>query len=162
MSYQEDFKKVRKVTVWSFWRVLALVVLVLVVIGVISFGFTMVSRPAQVIEQVTRPEKIISNYEWFREAYNDTKALDEQIVSVQTTISEYVGSLSEDRGNWSGANNNELSRLQSVTLGLRNQRSTVVAEYNARSMMITRSLFKGSGVPAELKIVDDRTIAVWE
>lgn len=160
MSYRDEFKQARRETVWTFWRVLPLGVMAFVAIGSISFVLSMLSRPAQVVTRVTDPDRIIQNYEWFEETYNDALALDRQIGNAQSQVSGFIESAGE-RSDWSREDKTEHSRLNSIVLGLRNQREGVVAEYNAKSNLLTRNLFKGSELPYQLRVQEDTTVEVW-
>jgi len=161
-QYRKEVTAAWEDTRWTFrylwWRVLG------VVLAVTAIGWFLaaVTRPVQVVDRVTNPDRIIQNYEWFEETHNDAKALDQQIVNADLQLDSLVSTLDEDRANWSRVDQQEFNRLNAVVLGLRNQRATVVADYNARSNQITRNLWKGSGLPYQLEIVEDKTKEIWE
>ena len=160
MTYREDFKAVQRETVWTFWRIFPLAILAFLIIGGTATILTIASRPAQIITRVTDPDRVIQNYEWFEESYNDMLALDGQIENSQRQVDDFIA-IAGAREDWSRSDKIEYSRLNAIVLGLRNQRENVVAQYNAKSNLITRNLFKGSALPYQLTIQNDTTSEVW-
>lgn len=157
MSYRRDFREVEKEVYWSMPRIAFMIFIFAILMGGVSFGISIISRPAQVLDQATNPARVIQNYEWFYETWNDVKAMDRQIVTAQNAVNSFRDGLSEDRSEWAREDRNEYNRLNTILMGLQNQRDSVISDYNARASMITRSLFMGSDVPAEIIIVDNES-----
>jgi hypothetical protein len=160
-DYRNEVKAAVRESKWTFWRIFWPFLLLFVVIGATSWMITILSRPGQVIERVTEPDKIIQNYEWFENTYNDALAIDRQIKTAKQAVIDFEKSAG-DRSNWKRADTTEYSRLNSILQGLRYQRDNIISDYNARSNQLTRSLFKGSALPYQLDVADDRIMEVWE
>lgn len=159
-EYRKEVNMLTKESWWTFWKVLLFIVPILLILSILIWVLGLLSRPAQIIDRVTQPDRIIQNYEWFEETYNDTGALDSQISNAQLQVDSFSDGLGS-RDTWSRDDRIEFNRLNAIVLGLRNQRDSVVAQYNARSNQITRNLFKGSSLPYQLKVVGDSTMEVW-
>lgn len=160
-EYRNEVKDAVREGKWTFWRIFWPFLLLLVAIGVTVWAITMLSRPGQVIEKITEPDKIIQNYEWFEAAYNDALAIDRQIKTSKQTVVDFEKSAGL-RSDWKRADTTEHSRLNSVLQGLRYQRDNIISDYNARSNQLTRNLFKGSELPYQLDMTDDQIMEVWE
>lgn len=160
-EYRDEVTHLAKEARWTFWRLFWLVLLISVVLGVAGWGLTLLARPGQILERVTEPDRIIQNYEWFENTYNDALALDRQIKTATQSADEFKEAAGP-RADWKRADTLEHSRLSSVLQGLRNQRDNVVSDYNARSKQLTRRLFKGSELPYQLDVSDNHIVEVWE
>lgn len=160
-SYREDTNTFVKEARWTFWKILGLVLLIGIVVSSIGFVLRIASRPAEVIDKVTNADRIIFNYELFFDTYNDTLAMDKQIQNTVKQISNLEESLGPDRANWAREDKTEWNRLNSVLLGLRTQRDSVVADYNSKSKQLTRNLFKDRSLPYSLAVVDDVTVPTY-
>jgi hypothetical protein len=160
-DYRDSVRHSTKEIQWTFrylwWRIL----LLMMIFSAIGFGITLLSRPAQIIEKVTEPDRIIQNYEWFENTYNDALAIDRQIKTAKQTVIDFESSAGS-RSEWGRTETNEHSRLNSVLQGLRYQRDNIISDYNARSNQVTRKLFKGSNLPYQLETTEDRITEVWE
>ncbi|QIG73995.1 hypothetical protein PP935_gp220 [Rhizobium phage RHph_N34] len=102
--------------------------------------------PVAVVSKTFDSDNIIYNYEWFKRQYNDIIAFNQKIDIAQSQISRFEESAGP-RTNWTFEDKQEANRLNSVVLGLRNQRETMIAEYNAKSSMVNRSIFKTGDLP---------------
>ena len=160
-EYRNEVTNLAKEARWTFWRLFWLIFFISIVLGVVGWGVTLLSRPAQIIERVTEPDRIIQNYEWFENTYNDAMALDRQIKTAMQSVDGFEQAAGP-RADWKRADALEHSRLSSILQGLRNQRDNVVSDYNARSNQLTRRLFKGSTLPYQLDISDNYIVEVWE
>ncbi len=160
-DYRDSIRSTTKEAQWTvghlWWRILLLIIL----LSAVGWGITIISRPAQVIERVTDPDRIIQNYEWFEATYNDALAIDRQILTAKQTVSDFEISAGP-RSDWKRTDTIEHGRLNSVLQGLRYQRDNIVSDYNARSKQITRNLFKGSELPYQLDVTDGQIMEVWE
>lgn len=110
------------------------------------FG-TAVTLPASIANKTLQPDNVIQNYEWFKQQYQDVKAIDRKIDNAKQSKRDLIDGLSSDRSSWSFDQNQEFARLGSIVLGLENQRASMVAEYNARTQMANRDLFRTSDLP---------------
>lgn len=126
---------------------MVLIVIAILVVGVAGFFW---SSFRGVANRVANPDNIIENYEWFHEANQDYQALALQIEAA-TASRDSFAELAGDRSGWTFEDRTEYNRLNTVVLGLTNRRLSLAADYNARSRMINRNLFKDGNLPYELE-----------
>lgn len=112
-----------------------------------------------VVERTMNADNVIYNYEWFKQEYQQIQAFDSQVVTAKQQVAEAEATPLKDRD---FRDKEELTRLRTVLQGLRNQRDSRVGEYNARARMANRNIFMGSDVPAQLKVVDDKTVVTTQ
>lgn len=115
--------------------------------GIITSPFR---SAAGIVERTVNPDNVIANYEWFKRQYQDIKAIDVNLANAEGAQASFEKSAG-DRSTWKFDDRQEWARLNSVALGLRNQRAEMVAEYNARTQMANRNLFRTSDLPAEIQ-----------
>lgn len=164
MDEYDGFKKDAQVTYneyskhkWKiFWKILGVIVFLSVIglVGkVVLFPLFVTSKimdsAGKVIEKTVDADNVLYNYEWFKQSYRDYLAADIKIKNVSDELSMFKESAGE-RSSWSFEDKNEYSRLSATRTGLRNYREDIVAQYNARSKMLNRKIFKGKDVPYEL------------
>lgn len=160
-EYRAEINRGIAKTRWTMGAVFFKLILPgLVVIGGFFWALSILTRPAQVIDEVLQPANIIQNYEWFELTYNDALALDRQIKGAQSQIATFEDSAG-DRSGWDRIDKTEHARLNAILQGLRQQRESVIADYNARSNLLTRSIFKGADLPYQLSIIEDQTVEEW-
>ena len=133
----------------------AAVLIFLGVIGIVIAGTainlnTLPFRAASgVAERTFNADNMIHNYEWFKRQYQDVRAIDVKIDASEDAKKAFEASAG-DRASWKFEDRQEWSRLNNVLLGLRGQRASMVAEYNAKTQMANRNLFRTGDLPAEL------------
>lgn len=100
--------------------------ILIIIYGVISFaaGIWPFSSAIGLARQITAPVAIIQNYEWFYDQYNAIKA--------QMRNVELMPEGSTDR------------------IGTQMVLNNMIAEYNARSKEITRTLWKAKDLPYQI------------
>lgn len=160
-EYRESVREMLKEGGWTFGKILWYGSLALILVGAVGWFITMLAKPAALVNKVTDPDRIIQNYEWFEESYNDALALDEKIKTTQSQIDSQFSGMPTDRNEWSRSNQEEFNRLNSVVVGMRSQRESIVADYNARSKMITRQLWKNPALPYQIDVEDDQIKETW-
>jgi len=130
-------------------KLILIAILVLVVLTGIGYGLTLLFRPAEVIEQVTEPNRIIYNYEWFFNTEASIKSYESQI----RVAKEQIVTFKKDHTNLNSyENSTELARLETVLQGLENQLISTVASYNGNAKNITRGSFKDWRLPVLIEI----------
>jgi hypothetical protein len=147
-NYRKEFRDSSRTVRWSFGHGFLKVIVpcLLIVMVVIGIGWV-VFKPFDIGRKVFNTDNIITQYEWFKQTKEDIEAYDTQIVTAQGQITIFQESMGDaPRTEWGYANTTEYSRLQSVYQGLKNQRNSLVAEYNAKGRMATRSVFKAGDV----------------
>jgi hypothetical protein len=110
----------------DFWKAGGTIALVIVLIAAFGFVLNLVCTPASVVSKVVNANAIISNYEWFY-AMN---------AEIQATKSKYIIAKRGGREEADGIN----MVLQSM-----------ISEYNAKSRMITRNLWKATDLPYQIE-----------
>ena len=133
---------------WSFKKILGIIVLaaVLILVGRLVLFPLFVARKivgaaTGVVERTLDPDNVIYNYEWFKLKYENYLATENKIENAEFTLAIFKDDAG-DRSKWSFEDKNESSRLSSIVLGLQNYIEDIVAEYNAKSRMVNRSIFK--------------------
>jgi hypothetical protein len=101
-----------------------------------------------VVDRTLSADAIIANYEWFKQAYQDVLAIDNQASNAEAALSRFKA---DNPKPWDYPTSTEYARLNAIVLGLLNQRQNLVAQYNARSRMVNRSLFKTHDLPESLE-----------
>lgn len=127
---------------------------VITVVSIAGWGVKMVLYPAQqagrIVTKTLDADNVINNYEWFKRQRQDVLAIDAKLSAAQDTQKSFETSAGV-RDNWKFDDRTEWNRLNSIVLGLRGQRASMVAEYNARSAMANRSIFKTAELPETLQ-----------
>lgn len=133
---------------WSFKKILGIVILivVLVVVGrILLFPLFVASKiidaAAGVAEKTLDPDNVIYNYEWFKLKYENYLATENKIKNAKAALETFKVDAGP-RDKWSFEDKTESSRLSSIVLGLQNYIEDIVAEYNAKSRMVNRNIFK--------------------
>jgi len=118
----------------------------ILLLGIIGLGVGVIFKPFDIISKVTNSDRIINNYEWFQQQYHDIIAIELKIAIADKEVIQFKIDAGV-RKDWTFEDKNELSRLQSISSGLKYQANDMIAQYNAKSKMITRSLWKSSELP---------------
>lgn len=122
----------------------------LVIAGSVAGILTLPFRAASgVAERTFNADNMIHNYEWFKRQYQDVQAIGVKIGAAEASLASFEQSAGA-RSTWKFEDRQEWARLNNVLLGLRGQRAQMVAEYNAKTQMANRNLFRTSDLPAEL------------
>lgn len=151
-EYEAAFEKKPARTVF---HVILLCLLVMTAIGIVGWGIRMILYPAQqagrIIEKTLDADNVLYNYEWFKSQYQDVLAIDNKLTAAEVSQKSFEQSAGP-RDTWKFDDRTEWNRLNSIVLGLRNQRASIIAEYNARSEMANRSIFKTGDLPEKLNL----------
>jgi len=130
------------------------VIVTIVLLTVVGFGLKLVLLPAQtakeIVEKTLDADNVIYNYEWFKQTKEDVEAIDKKIKNAQESYDSYLKICGPQSG-WGFEEKTEAARLNTVVLGLKNQREDMVATYNARSNMANREIFKTGELPEKLQ-----------
>ena len=126
---------------WLLFAGLPLVVVVVVVFWVLGFFGNAFNQGRRIIDKTIDADNVIANYEWFKQRHESIQAIDGKIVDSQEAVDAFKAELGP-RKDWHREDRIEHDRLNTVLLGLKQQREDMAAEYNARSRMVNRSIFK--------------------
>lgn len=102
---------------------------------------TQVDSAHDIIDITYDAENAIYNYEWFKNQHQKIEATERQIDNTHIQIDE-MKELYGNATNWEWETKQEHSRLKATVLGQQNYYETLVADYNARSSMANRNIFK--------------------
>lgn len=152
MSQWEDRFEKRPVRTGISFGVAALLgLMVLSVVGGAGFWFLgLVSQPARVVSKTFDADNMIYNYQWFKQQYADIEAISTKADNADAALKAFETSAG-DRTAWTFEDKQRDQQLASIALGLKNQRASMVAEYNARSQEVNRSIFKTGDLPDHIE-----------
>lgn len=133
----------------------------LIVIGVVSvlsvagWGVKMVLFPAQqagrVFTKTFDADNMIYNYEWFKRQNQDIQAIATKHALALQTLKQFESSAGP-REQWKFDDRQEWNRLNTIQLALLSQRAQMVGEYNARSQMANRDIFRTGDLPDHIPL----------
>ena len=132
---------------------LALILIIILAIIVLGYGIKYIFFPVRIItnqidsagdiiDKTYTAENAIYNYEWFKTQYEKIEANRKQVQNVIDSIAEFKQTYGNEATSWDYETKQEYNRLNIIKVGLQNQDETLVAEYNARSKMANRAIFK--------------------
>lgn len=129
--------------------ILAIVVAAFLLLNVISavwmpFLPWMEEREAgeEVIEDTIDADSAVQEYEWFRVQHREIEAQRSQVDNYHDELDRFYEIHGDDPDEWSRQAEQDHSRIQQRITGSQNQLENLVADYNARSDMANRAMFK--------------------
>lgn len=132
---------------WYKWLVGILVVIVIsIVVKFVFFPIHVIDKSLQTSYDVTsktmNAENAIYNYEWFKsqEAYIRECLKNEEIAHEEW--SNFLSMLPEDRSTWDRDDKQEEGSLRGSYYALQKLTNKAIEDYNAKSSMVNRSVFK--------------------
>lgn len=120
-----------------------------VVGGVGFFVINLASQPAKVVQRTFDADNMIYNYEWFRTQYADIGVMDQKIANAQSALDNFTASAGP-RDTWKTQDRQQYGQLNSIVLGLTNQRLSMVAAYNGNATKANKSIFM-AGLPERIE-----------
>lgn len=119
--------------------------------GVFSLPFHAASNVVDtshgIIDRTLNAENAIYNYEWFKARHEAIIAIDNKVKIAKGAVISFEASAG-DRSSWTFEDKNEHARLTSIVQGLQSQQEDLIAEYNAKSKMANRAIFKDGLIPS--------------
>lgn len=150
VNWEKNFEKAPRRTAFGIGvSVIAIVAGLSVVGGLFSVIVAPFRAATGVVNRTLDADNVLSNYEWFKRQVQDVKAMDVRLAASQQSLSRFEASAGA-RSGWTFEDKQEHSRLSSIILGLEGQRASMVAEYNARTQMANRDLFRTNDLPETL------------
>jgi hypothetical protein len=128
------------------WKVGILILSATVLIGGVSFVLMPFIQGGRIVEKTMDADNVLYNYEWFKQQWRSIQAIDRKIV-VQREAAGRFTEVAGPRSDWTREDKIEHARLDSIVVGLKQQRADMVATYNARASMANRSIFMGGDCP---------------
>lgn len=104
----------------------------------------------QIMDKTLEANNVIYNYEWFKRQKEQIDATYKKLAIAQRAATDFE-QLAGDRKDWTFEDKTEDARLRAVAQGIESQLKDMIAEYNARSSMATRDIFKDGLIPNTLE-----------
>ena len=144
--------RAEKGPVTAFVAVLAIVVVCLAIGGgVWFFVLNPATQAARVVNKTIDADNVLYNYEWFKRQAEAIPAMANQAMRARTEVAVLKSELGK-RDTWHRDDRIEVNRLNAVALGIEQMRDSAIKEYNARSQMANRELFKTNDLPDEFML----------
>lgn len=133
--------------------VVILLSIIFLIIKIILFpvntAHTVANTAQKVMTKTLDVDNVISNYEWFEQQYEDYQAIQNKLVQAKADIESFEKTAGE-RINWTFEDKNEYSRLTTIASGIQYQMEDIKAQYNAKSKMGNRNIFKSKNLPYQI------------
>lgn len=139
-DYRDEYRQVEADVKWTGWRILFVLIAATIILGTVGFVIRLASTPAALVEKATDPDQIISNYEEFQSIWNTCQKLDADLKTICDTPDADPMFAQFSKGAMVAAKRQQLTRW--------------VNEYNAKSKMINRNLWKSGKLPYQLNEED--------
>lgn len=97
---------------------------------------------ADVIEDTYNGENAVEEYEWFRSQWGDIQSRRAQIQNYKDELQGFYDTYGNDSSQWDDQAQTRHTRLQQRITANQNDLERLVSEYNARSDMDNRAVFK--------------------
>ena len=94
--------------------------------------------------KVINSDKAIENYEWFKVQESRIQAMNIQEKIQQKSLDDYIEMVGKDSSKWTAQDKSQINFLKTVVDGTRLQVNNMIAEYNAKSSMKHKALFKNN------------------
>lgn len=98
----------------------------------------------QIEMKTMNADKAIENYEWFIQQEADIRAKYKQEERAQQDVKAYLEFLPKDIKEWTRQDRDEVQRLKTIASGIGYQVDGMVEDYNAKSSMKHKVLFKNN------------------
>lgn len=132
--------------IWYFFLIVGTLTGIRILFFPVHVVDNVVSTAHDAIDKTINADNAIYNYEWFKARYEEIEATKTQISNTKETLDSFLASAWE-RKNWTFEDKTEYTRLNTVYLGQKNYLESLIAEYNARSKMANRSIFRDGILP---------------
>jgi len=119
-------------------------ILLKVVLFPVKTASNLIDTAYKAQDKVLNADNAIYNYEWFKQQKEDIDATGRKYQNAVESYDSYVSSISGEK---TFEDKNEIARLNSVKLGIKNLLEQQIADYNARAKMATRNIFQDGVLP---------------
>ena len=150
-EYRKEYNEVATEVKWTFWKMFWPFLGLCMLLSVGGTAWHFLSKPMQVMDKVTDPDRMIYQYEWYHNQVNMVKAAEDQITIKTEEITELTTSLPKSRSEWEAEDKLEMSRKKIELSGLKNHRASMVREYNSRTGQKTRRFLLDGSLPEKLQ-----------
>lgn len=139
-DYRRGYRQIEQDTTWTAKRAIPWLVGLFVIVAGISFVVRIASQPGAILEKSTDADHIISSYEEFQNIYNTCQKLDADLKTIRETPDADPMFAQFSKGAMVAAKRQQMTRW--------------VNEYNAKSKMVNRNLWKSNALPYQLNEED--------
>ena len=151
-QYKSGYREAAPIVKWTLGKAILWFLGAGIIFAAISIPMGLSSSAAGVMSRTLDPDNIIYNYEWFHsksEAYVSYQKQKADLTQRMKSLTEIMGT---DRSKWTRADREEYSQLTNQMIGVAQHIRDIAAEYNARTGMANRSIFKSGDLPESLPI----------
>lgn len=103
-----------------------------------------------VTSKTLNANNVIYNYEWFKDQYQAIESQRANLIITQDEYDLFINGLSADSNEWSKFQQQEEASLRNSLSASKKVLNQLIADYNAKSSMVNRSIFK-EGLPDRLE-----------
>lgn len=96
----------------------------------------------QVVEQEISAEQAVENYRWFRQKWASIQSDRRQLEAMRDRRERFLETYGNDTDDWSRTTKEEYNQIETTITAIEKDLERKIAEYNARSADVTRSMFK--------------------
>ena len=112
-----------------------------IALGIIQLPFLKLQKKVElnagVISKTYETEYCISNYEWFKDTFQDIQQADVQVDNTQKQVDAFT-TAAPDRSKWTFEDKQQYNRLTNQLTGIQNFKADLVGQYNSRSQQLNR------------------------
>lgn len=106
-----------------------------------------------VTSKTLNANNVIYNYEWFKDQYQAIESQRANLIITQDEYDLFINGLSADSNEWSKFQQQEEGSLRNSLSASKKVLNQLIADYNAKSSMVNRSIFK-EGLPDRLEVTE--------
>lgn len=110
---------------------------------------TSIDMAYDTVDKTMTAENAIYNYEYFIKQAESIQALRNKEIIAEQQLEGFYELYGKDTSKWTREDKAEHSRLKSNITGIQNMLENAMADYNAKSSMVNRAIFK-DGLPSNI------------
>lgn len=141
------------VNIMSGPKIVAVIFLILMGLGAVSLVSSVIGRGAELVDKTFDADNIIYNYEQFQRDAQNVRQFETAYQTAKQAYDSFREELGDDRSSWAQSDRDELNVLRSAMIGNKAERNRLAAEYNAKSQMLNRDLFKSDNLPHSFTMI---------
>lgn len=100
-----------------------------------------------VTSKTLKADNVIYNYEWFKSQYQAIEAQKEKLAQTKQEYNDFVDTLPTIKSEWTKFDKQEEASLRNSKAAQEKILTDLIAEYNAKSSMANRAIFKDNDLP---------------
>ena len=133
-------------------RTVFAVTAIIVLIIALTLGVKMLFFPAAIVGRVMNADNVLYNYEWFFNKYQSIQAAERNVKESIDSYDRWRKSVPANPEKWSYSAHEENGRLNTNISGIQMHWNELVADYNAKSSMVSKNIFKSGKLPARINL----------